>query len=86
MKGAEAVSENLNVLAKHVVQVFKFTIRNLPTSGRTGPRGFWCFFFPSLGCFLATTGLYSATTKESRFFFILFFFTFCGISSEVKVI
>ena len=30
--------------------------------------------------------MYSATTKESRFFFILFFFTFCGISSEVKVI
>ena len=29
---------------------------------------------------------YSATTKESRFFFILLFFTFCGISSEVKVI
>ncbi len=29
---------------------------------------------------------YSATTKESRFFFLFLFFTFCGISSEVKVI
>ncbi len=29
---------------------------------------------------------YSATTKESRFFFWYTFITFCGISSKVKVI